>query len=126
MEQSGVRLESTGYQVIETAGFRPLHDYLLIRPLPWKPSRTIQIAGNTRRTLRGTVIKAGPGLYPKRYNRSRTKCWESPAFRPTEVKEGQTVELGGLHIDGYEWPKVLYQGELCIVARDEDICAIVE
>lgn len=126
MESSGVRLESQAYAFIEAKTFRPLRDYLLIRPLPWKPSRTIEIAGDTRRTLRGTVVKAGPGIYPKRYNRDRSKCWESPAFRPTEAKEGQTVELGGLHINGYEWPKVMYNGEPHIIARDEDICGIVD
>lgn len=124
--ESGVRLESTGYAVIEAPEFRPLHDYLLVRPLPWKPSRTIQIAGDTRRALRGTVIKAGPGIYPKRYNRDRSKCWDSKAFRPTEAKVGDTIELGGLHIDGYEWPRVLYNGEAHIICRDEDICGIVE
>lgn len=127
MEHSGVRLESTKHAIIETTGFRPLRDYLLVKPLPWKPSRTIEIAGDTRRTLRGTVVKAGPGIYPKRYNRDRSKCWESPAFRPTAAKEGQTIELGGLHLDGYSWTKVMDKdGTEYIICRDEDVAAIVE
>ena len=127
MDRSGVRLESTRYETIETTGFRPLRDYLLVKPLPWNPSRTIQIAGNTRRTLRGVVVAAGPGIHPKRYNRDRSKCWESPAFRPTEAKVGQTIELGGLHIDGYEWPRLMDKsGQEYIVVRDEDVCGIVE
>lgn len=126
MEQSGVRLESQRHEIITSEGFRPLRDYLLVKPLPWTPSRTIQIARDTRRTLRGTVIKAGPGIYPKRYNRARSKSWESKAFRPTEAKVGDTIELGGLHIDGYEWPKVIYNGEFHIICRDEDICGIVD
>lgn len=125
MESTGVRLESTRYEIITSKEFRPLRDYILVRPLPWKPSRTIQIAGDTRRTLRGTVLATGPGTYPKRYNRNRSRSWESPAFRPTEVQIGQTIELGGLHIDGYEWPKVIYNGEPCIICRDEDVAAIV-
>lgn len=126
LEQSGVRLESKGYAFIEAPGFRPLRDYLLLKPLPWKPSRTIQIAGDTRRTLRGVIIAAGPGIYPKRYNRDRSKTWDSEAFRPTEAKVGDTVELGGLHIDGYEWPRVIFNNEPHIICRDEDICGIVE
>lgn len=126
MVSEGVRLESTRHEIITASEFRPLRDYLLVRPLPWTPSRTIQIAGDTRRTLRGTVLAAGPGVHPTRYNKARSRSWESPAFRPTEAKIGQTVELGGLHIDGYEWPKVIYNGEPCIICRDEDVAAIVE
>lgn len=128
VEISGHRIESTGHTYIQAERFRPLRDFLLVRPLPWSPSKSIQIAGDTRRTLRGEVIKAGPGIYPKRYNQDRSKCWDSKAFRPTEAKVGDVIELGGLHIDGYDWPQLtdVDTGEQFIVCRDEDVAGIVQ
>lgn len=127
MEQTGVRLESQRYEVIAaTESVRPLRDYLLLEPLPWKPSRTIQIAGDTRRTLTAKVIAAGPGCHPKRYSRDRSRMWESPAFRPTHAKVGDIVELGGLQFNGYSFFRIMIGTKPFLLARDEDICAIVE
>lgn len=127
IEQTGVRLESKRDEIISaTETVRPLRDYLLVKPLQWKPSRTIQIAGNTRRTLRGTVIAAGPGCYPKRYNRDRSKTWDAPIFRKTHAKVGDIVELGGLQFDGYTFAKLTIGHEAYLLCRDEDVCAIVE
>jgi len=126
MESSGVRLESKRHEVIPTTQrIRPLRDYIVVRPLEWEPSRTIQIAGNTRRTLRGTVTAVGPGCYPKRYNRDRSKTWDSKAFRRTQVRVNDVVELGGLEIDGYSFPQILIGNELHVICREEDVCGVV-
>lgn len=122
----GVRIESQRHEIIPSSEqVRPLHDYILLKPIPWEPSGTIQIAGNTRRTLCGEVIATGPGCFPLRYNRERSKSWHSPAFRQTEVKVGDIVELGGLQFDGYSFFKLTIGHEEFMLCRDEDICAIV-
>lgn len=126
MESSGVRLEGTRHEVIAPAErIRPLRDQIVVKPMEWNPSRTIQIAGNTRRTLRGTVVAVGPGCYPKRYNRDRSKTWDSKAFQRTEVKVGDVVELGGLEIDGYSFPQVLIGNELHVICREADVAGVV-
>lgn len=128
MEQTGVRIESTRYEVISpTERIRPLRDQILFRPLPWQPSGTIQIAGDGQRTRRrGIVIAIGPGCYPKRYNRERSKTWDSQAFRRTEVKVGDTIELGGPCQDSdWAFPGVLIGTELHILCREEDVTGIV-
>lgn len=122
----GVRIESKRHEVIApTERIRPLRDHIVVRPMEWEPSRTIQIAGNTRRTLRGTVTAVGPGVYPWVYNRDRSKRWLSKAFRGTVVKVGDVVELGGLENDGYSFPQVIIGTEMHVLCREEDVCGIV-
>ncbi len=123
--KSGVRLDRTGTDVAPAhTTLRPLRDHIVVKPLEWKPSKIIHIAGDSRKPLRGVVVAVGPGVYPWRYNRDRSKRWESRQFRPTEVKPGDTVELGGLENDGYSFPQVLIDNELHIVVREQDVCGI--
>lgn len=129
MEQSGVRLESKRNEIIAaTETLRPLRDQIVVRPLPWEPSRTIQIAGDTHRTRRrGTVVATGPGCYPWRYNSDRSKRWSSKAFRKTEVKVGDTVELAGPSQDSdWMFPTVLIGNELHVICREEDVCFVYD
>ena len=94
----------------------------------WQPSGTIQIAGDRQRTRRrGTVVAIGPGVRPWRYNRDRSKRWESKAFRATDVKVGDTIELGGPSQDSdWMFPCVLIGNELHVICREEDVTGIVE
>ncbi len=129
MISEGVKLESKRHEVIgPSERLRPLRDQIVVRPLPWKPSRTIQIAGDSQRTLRrGTVVATGPGIHPWRYNATRTKRWESKAFRPTECKVGDVVELAGPTQDeSWMHPTVLIDNVLHVICRDEDVCGIVD
>ena len=103
---------------------RPLRDQIIVKPLAWEPSKTIQIAGDTRKPLRGTVVAVGPGCYPKRYNRDRSKTWDSKAFRRTEVKVGDMVELGGLELGGYRFQQVVMDNELHVICREEDVTGV--
>lgn len=125
--ESGVRLERRATDLVPTGHkVRPLRDHIIVKPLEWEPSKLIQVAGGTRRPLRGVVVACGPGVYPKRYSGNRSKCWDSKAFRRCDVKVGDTVELGGLEIDGYSFPQILIENELHVIAREEDVCGIVE
>ena len=125
MEQSGVRLGRKTTDIIPARHtLRPLRDHIVVRPLEWRPSKVIQIAGNQRKTLRGVVVAVGPGCYPWRYNADRSKRWASKAFRKTEVKVGETVELGGLDLDGIPFPEVVIGNQLHIICREEDVAGI--
>lgn len=129
MKSEGIRLDRKAYDAIAPAEhLRPLRDQIVVRPLPWDPSRTIQVAGDNNRTLRrGTVVAAGPGTYPWRYNATRSKRWESKAFRPTEVKVGDVVELAGPTQDSnWMFPTILIGNELHIICRDEDVCGVLD
>ncbi len=72
----------------------------------------------------------GPGCYPKKYDHrdkhKRTKTWDSTRLRPTEVKVGDTVELGGLNIGGYAFDSFYHGDKLMLIAREEDVCGIHE
>lgn len=103
---------------------RPLRDQIVVKALEWEPSKVIAVAGRSGHTLRGVVVFAGKGCYPKRYDSKRTKTWDSKAFRPTEAKVGDVVELGGLEIGGYDFFRLLIGNELHVICRDEDVVGI--
>jgi co-chaperonin GroES (HSP10) len=127
VSSSGVRLDRQTTDLIpKEAKIRPLRDHIIVKPLEWNPSKTIKVYGSTRKPLRGVVVAAGPGHYPKKYNQDRSKTWDSKAFRHTEVKPGDIVELGGLEVDGYSFPQILIGNELHLIAREEDVCGVVE
>ncbi len=129
LRSEGVKLDRHAHDfVAPTETLRPLRDQIVVRPLPWNPSRTIQIAGDANRTRRrGTVVATGPGCYPWRYNADRSKRWLSKAFRKTEVKVGDIVELAGPDKDSdWMFPTVMIGNELHVVCREEDVCGIVD
>lgn len=82
------------------------------------------------RPVKGTVLAVGPGCYPKRYDHpekhKRTKMWDSTRFRPTEVKVGDKVELGGAAHGGYAFEQVYWGDKLCILCREEDVAVVRE
>ena len=126
MEVSGVRLERKALDLVPAeATLRPLRDQIIVEPLEWNPSAIIAVAGDTRKPLRGTVLAVGPGKYPKRYNADRSKTWDSKVFRPTEVKVGDVVELGGLELGGYSFPEIMWGLKRCLIATEQDVCGIV-
>lgn len=124
MEQSGVRLTRQTLDFVST--LRPLRDWLVIRPEEHKPKTSLAVVERQRETVRGTVVAAGPGTYPWKYNADRSKRWESKVFVATQVKPGDTVELGGWEIDGYAFPKVMMNGELHFMCKEQDVCGITE
>ena len=124
MENSGVTITRERTDVIQGQRLRMLGDHLLIRPLETHTSKTLHVVRDPGKTHRGTVVEAGPGCYPWRYNGNRSKRWPSKAFRPTSVKAGDIVHFGGLENGGYQFPKVLYKGETHFIAREEDVTGI--
>lgn len=124
MENSGVRIERKA-DFVSGQALRPLRDHLVVKPLAWEPSKVIHVAGDTRKPLRGTVVAAGPGCYPWRYNADRSKRWPSRAFRKTVCKPGDVVELGGLEVNGWDFPTVVMNCETYVICREEDVVGIV-
>jgi co-chaperonin GroES (HSP10) len=122
--KSGVRLDRQSTDIIPQGSLRPLRDHIIVKPLDWTPSKIIQVIDQTNKPLRGVVKAVGPGCYPWRYNAGRSKRWPSQVFRKTEVKVGDTVELGGLENQGYSFPQVLIGTELHLICREEDVVGI--
>jgi hypothetical protein len=110
---------------------RPLRDRILGRVLPLKLSQTI-IADWKGSAVRCEIIACGPGRYPNGY-RTGTKdgkpyrlVYVRPTFRPTEVRVGQIVHLGGMELDGYIFPRVYIGNEEHVIFQEDDIAAIEE
>lgn len=107
-------------------------DRILLRPLKWEPSKIIEVVRHGR-PLRGEVVRIGPGIHPvsKRVNQAdgRRRVEYSTRFRPTEVKEGDIVELGGLNIfdgKGYQFPEVVVGNETMLIVTERDVACVVE
>jgi hypothetical protein len=108
---------------------RPLRDQLLVKVLPLKLSSTI-LADWRGAAVRGQVIAAGPGTYPnihksgKRDGKDYRTIRPSGVFRPTEVKVGQIVHLGGMELNGYLFQKLFIANEEHIVCSEKDVCGV--
>jgi co-chaperonin GroES (HSP10) len=106
---------------------RPLRDQIVLEPLDWEPSKTLTVAYRGK-ALRGKVRAVGPGRYLLKYDGPkgrRTKSWLSSLFRPTEVKVGDVVELGGLEIGGYLFPTIRWGDKDVVLCREGDVTGIV-
>lgn len=109
---------------------RLLGDRILLKPLAWEPSKILEVV-RFGRALRGAVMAVGPGHNPLKYRKVNGKKLMdySKRFRPTEVRVGDIVELGGLNIfdgKGYEFPEVLVGTERMLIATERDVTMIVE
>ena len=131
MPIDGVRLHDCScHFILPTEKIRPLRDQLVLEVLPLKLSETL-LADFRGDSVRGRVVAAGPGTYPNRHYRGEKdgKAWRSikPSivFRPTEVKVGDVVQLGGMELGGYLWPKVFIEGKEHCICTEKDI-AIIE
>lgn len=112
----------------EFANMRMMRDQILVEPLDVEYSAIIHVIHETK-PLRGIVHKVGPGHYPLKYDHPdkgrRTKSWTGKLFQPTTVKPGDTVELGGAEIRGYNFQTVYVADKLFIICREADVCGIV-
>lgn len=119
---SGVELTRKSLDFVNGT-VRPLGDRILVKPLPLKLSTLIEAAWKGK-TVRGTVVAVGPGEYPNKYNKDRSKVWKSRIFRKTEVKVGDEVELGGMEIGGYEFVKLIVNGVEMVLCSEKDVAAV--
>ncbi len=120
MEVSGVKLDRKSYDFIGAGErVRPLRDRIVVKQLPWRPSKIVEIVDRERLALRGEVVAVGPGTYPWKYNADRSKRWLSPHFVPTQVKVGDIVQL-----EGYAYPTVSINHETHFICQEQDVCFI--
>lgn len=114
----------------------PLRDQIIVEPLDVDHGVSFAVIEHTK-ALRGIVKAVGPGHYPKRYDHPdkhrRSKMWDSKHFRPTEVKVGDIVELGGYGLDdrggmhkGYSFQEFSWGGVMHVACREADICGILD
>lgn len=127
---TGIRLERSPEMLPAGTRLRPLRDQIVVRPLEWEPSKLIVIAGSQRKPLRGVVVFVGPGERVQRRWKNHEgqvyKIGETGQVIPTEVQPGQTVELGGLEIDGYAFQQITIGHEVHLMCQEKDIAGIVE
>src|ERR1700748_1899950 len=101
----------------------PLRDNLLIEPLPLDLGTSLDVVYQGK-PVRGRVVAAGPGHYPKRYNGPkgyRSKTWNATRFQPTEVKVGDIVDIGGLELGGYLFQTLRWGDKDLILCREADV-----
>lgn len=107
----------------------PLRDHLIVEPMETVYSAIIDVIHITK-PMKGIVRAVGPGCYPKRYDHNdkskRTKMWDSKVFKPTQVKVGDVVELGGLQYGGYSFQTFYWGDKLHLICREEDVAGIYE
>lgn len=110
--------------------FRPLKDCILLRPLKWEPSKILEVVRHGR-PLRGEVMAIGPGLNPLKYRKGPKGPKQfmdySRHFRPTEVRVGDVVEIGGLNQfdgQGYQFTEVIVGNETMLVVTERDVVGV--
>lgn len=122
------------------AKLRPLRDQLIIEPLDGDLS-SILIVIHERKPVTGIVKAVGPGIYLPQYaagwppvwypthasppKGKRTMVRESKIFRPTVVKVGDKVDLGGHNTGGYAFDTFYWGDRLHLFnVREEDVTFI--
>lgn len=119
--------------IVESAAqMRMLRDQILLKPLDWEPSKIISVVRKGR-PLRGVVMAIGPGHHPIKYRKTNDPNKRiadyAKRFRPTEVKVGDVVELGGLNQfdgQGYMFPEVVVGNETMIICTERDVAGVRE
>lgn len=107
-------------------------DRVLVRPLKWEPSKLLEVVRHGR-PVRGEIVAVGTGCFSKKYTKNhdgqKTGFKYSKHFRPTEVKVGDIVELGGIDVfdgRGYAFTEVIVGNETMLICQEQDVCGIVE
>lgn len=115
---------------------RMMGDRILLKPLDWE-GESVHGEGSRLhivrhgRPLRGVVVAVGRGHHPIKYKPNamgkKAKMDYSRHFRPTEVKPGDVVEIGGLNQydgAGYQFTEVMVNAELHIVCSERDVAIV--
>ncbi len=105
--------------------FRPLRDQILVKPIAWRQSRTLDVVSNDRYS-RAIVIAVGPGEQLRRPTRTINGQRVLGAFtgriREMEVKPGNYIVYGFDQI----FPRYIEEGIEYRILQDKDVCFISE
>lgn len=130
MRGAGVRLQDETLNfVAPSRRIRPLRDQIIVKPLRLALGERLQ-ADWSGQTVVGRVVAVGPGCFPNIHRRGFKDgkpyriVHQSTHFRPTEVKVGDVVHLGGMEIGGYLFPKVWAEGAWCVICREQDVAVL--
>lgn len=107
---------------------RPYGNKIIVKPLEFEPSKIINCIREGR-PVRGEVLAVGKGAYRKRYNKDRSKVFETNDYIPMSVKVGDVVEWGGLNIfdgAGYSFDSFVWGTDEVLIITEQDVCGIVE
>ncbi len=129
IQESGVTLDRKRLEFIPAdATIKPIGDRMFVKPLPALTSSVLSVVHESK-ALRGVVLAVGPGYREKkRYRNSRGEVravGETGRITPTQVKVGDVVELGGLEIGGYNFPRVIVGHDECIICQEKDVAFVV-
>jgi hypothetical protein len=122
----------TQYLADSPSQVRMMHDHILVKPLQWQPSTILEVVRHGR-PLRGQVMRVGRGRNPMKYKAGpkgpKSLMDYSKHFRPTEVREGDVVELGGLNAfdgAGYQFTEVIVGAETMLICSERDVAFVHE
>lgn len=116
---------------------RPLRDVIIVEPLDGNLSAIIEVIHECK-PVRGIVKAVGPGHYanvyldkwgdklPDHKRKERKQLAAGTHFRPTTVKVGDVVNLGGLNIGGYNFDSFYWGDRLHLICREADVAGIEE
>ena len=127
---AGVKLDSLALDVVPVgARLRPLRDTIVVKVIEFGYSDIIEETYRGK-PVKGEVIAVGPGSYPYQHERGDKdgeryhSVRESLRFRPTEVRVGQIVHLGGLENQGYSFQQVLIDGAKHVICSEKDVAGV--
>lgn len=125
--ESGVQINQAVEWFPAGTVLRPTLDRVLIRVLPWNPSRRLKIVSNMR-PIRGRVMAVGPGGWQKRYylnkKGERHKVGETGRKQHMDLKVGDVVDVGGLEIRGYSFMEIMIGFERHIMCQEADVAIV--
>lgn len=106
--------------------FKPLSDFILIKPLPRQQSQTLEVISKEKYS-RGLVVAVGPG--ERNHRRviegqtelgTRVRKDEKPGIRPMQVKVGDWIT----YVDLDYYVKYSEAGVDYIIAQEKDVTFI--
>ncbi len=117
------RLTDRRVGYINASMFKPLSDYILIKPLPRRQSATLEVVSKEKYS-RGLVVAVGPGernhrriVEGKTDLGERVRKEEKPGLRPMQVKPGDWVT----YVDLDYYAKYHEDGIDYVIAQEKDV-----
>ncbi len=139
-EERGTRLEQKLNCFIPADHeIRPMRNQIFAEPLPWTPSSIIHVVTD-KKPMRAKIVAIGPGTWIKQYFSKKTGIWAPPwapparpdriksrdskTFKKCDAKVGDVIDLGGLEIGGYLFPRITWGNKEVLICTEDDVVGI--